>query len=128
MEDSRRPEPARGARFPRSKNIEEPSGIPVRVIEYEVTNREGKGEIFCLITTVMDPEDATVRRRFPPCRLVNAPAATFAEILEDSTPAGIAAARESQPDTCPCLPGETQRRHHDAVSHARTSIFSPSLN
>ena len=42
-----------------SKNTEEPAGIPVRVIEYEVTNREGKGEIFCLITTIMDPEDAT---------------------------------------------------------------------
>ena len=42
-----------------SANIEEPSGIPVRVIEYEVTNREGKDEIFCLITTIMDPEDAT---------------------------------------------------------------------
>ncbi|HYB19049.1 MAG TPA: IS4 family transposase [Streptosporangiaceae bacterium] len=42
-----------------SANIEEPSGIPVRVIEYEVTNRDGKNEIFCLITTIMDPEDAT---------------------------------------------------------------------
>jgi hypothetical protein len=42
-----------------SANIEEPSGTPVRVIEYEVTNRDGKGEIFCLITTIMDPEDAT---------------------------------------------------------------------
>jgi Transposase DDE domain len=42
-----------------SANIEEPSGIPVRVIEYEVTNREGKGEIFCLITTIMDSQDAT---------------------------------------------------------------------
>lgn len=42
-----------------SANIEEPSGLPVRVIEYEVTNREGKGEIFCLITTIMDPEDAS---------------------------------------------------------------------
>ena len=42
-----------------SANIEEPSGIPVRVIEYEVTNREGKGEIFCLITTIMDPNDAS---------------------------------------------------------------------
>jgi len=41
-----------------SANIEEPSGIPVRVIEYEVTNRDGKGEIFCLITTIMDPQDA----------------------------------------------------------------------
>ena len=28
-----------------SANIEEPSGIPVRVMEYEVTNRDGKGEI-----------------------------------------------------------------------------------
>jgi hypothetical protein len=34
-------------RHRRSANIEEPSGIPVRVIEYEVTNREGKNEIFC---------------------------------------------------------------------------------
>jgi hypothetical protein len=42
-----------------SAKIEEPSGIPVRVIEYEVTNREGKGEIFCLITTIMDPEEAS---------------------------------------------------------------------
>jgi hypothetical protein len=42
-----------------SAKIEEPSGIPVRVIEYEVPNREGKGEIFCLITTIMNPEDAT---------------------------------------------------------------------
>lgn len=46
-------------RYRGSKNIEEPSGIPVRVIEYEVTNREGKGEIFCLITTIMDPEEAS---------------------------------------------------------------------
>ena len=42
-----------------SADIEQPSGIPVRVIEYEVTNREGKDEIFCLITTIMDPEDAS---------------------------------------------------------------------
>jgi DDE family transposase len=42
-----------------SANIEEPTGIPVRVIEYEVTNRDGKGEIFCLITTIMDPADAS---------------------------------------------------------------------
>jgi Insertion element 4 transposase N-terminal/Transposase DDE domain len=42
-----------------SANIEEPSGIPVRVIEYEVTNRDGRGEIFCLITTIMDPGDAS---------------------------------------------------------------------
>lgn len=42
-----------------SAHIEEPSGIPVRVIEYEVTNREGKSEIFCLVTTIMAPADAS---------------------------------------------------------------------
>ncbi len=31
----------------------------MRVIEYEVTNRDGKGEIFCLITTIMNPQDAS---------------------------------------------------------------------
>jgi IS4 transposase len=29
------------------------------VIEYEVTNRDGKDELFCLITTIMDPERAS---------------------------------------------------------------------
>jgi Insertion element 4 transposase N-terminal/Transposase DDE domain len=48
-----------GQRRRGSANIDEPSGIPVRVIEYEVTNREGKDEIFCLITTIMDPGDAS---------------------------------------------------------------------
>jgi hypothetical protein len=43
----------------RSATVEEPSGPAVRVIEYEVTNRDGKGEIFCLITTIMDPEEAS---------------------------------------------------------------------
>ncbi|MEV6537340.1 IS4 family transposase, partial [Streptomyces sp. NPDC051639] len=42
-----------------SARIEEPSGILVRVVEYEVTNRDGKGEIFCLITTIMDPDEAS---------------------------------------------------------------------
>ncbi|MCX4418310.1 IS4 family transposase [Streptomyces mirabilis] len=43
----------------RGSPVEEPAGIPVRVVEYEVTNREGKGEIFCLITTIMDPDEAS---------------------------------------------------------------------
>lgn len=34
-------------------------GIPVRVIEYEVTDRGGSGEIFCLITSILDPEQAS---------------------------------------------------------------------
>jgi hypothetical protein len=46
-------------RFRGSERIDEPSGPAVRVVEYEVTNREGKGELFCLITTIMDPELAS---------------------------------------------------------------------
>jgi hypothetical protein len=46
-------------RYRKAAKVEEPSGPAVRVIEYEVTNRNGKGEIFCLITTIMDPEQAT---------------------------------------------------------------------
>lgn len=42
-----------------SANIEPPSGPAVRVVEYEVTNRDGSDEIFCLITTIMDPEQAS---------------------------------------------------------------------
>ncbi|MDT3446343.1 hypothetical protein [Pseudofrankia sp. BMG5.37] len=38
--------------------LEEPSGPTVRVIEYEVTNRDGSGDLFCLITTILDPTDA----------------------------------------------------------------------
>jgi hypothetical protein len=40
-----------------SANIEEPSGISVRVVDYEVTDREGKGEICCLITVIADPQE-----------------------------------------------------------------------
>ena len=39
--------------------VDEPSGIPVRVVEYEVTNRDGSNEIFCLITTILDPGEAS---------------------------------------------------------------------
>jgi hypothetical protein len=46
-----------GQRY-RGKPVDEPSGIPVRVVEYEVTNREGSDEIFCLITTISDPAEA----------------------------------------------------------------------
>jgi hypothetical protein len=49
----------RNQKFRGSARIEEPPGIQVRVIEYEVSSREGKDEIFCLITTIMDPQDAT---------------------------------------------------------------------
>jgi Insertion element 4 transposase N-terminal/Transposase DDE domain len=47
-----------GQRY-RGRPADEPSGIPVRVIEYEVTNRDGSNEIFCLITTIMDPDEAS---------------------------------------------------------------------
>jgi Insertion element 4 transposase N-terminal/Transposase DDE domain len=38
--------------------VDEATGIPVRVVEYEVANREGSDEIFCLITTISDPAEA----------------------------------------------------------------------
>lgn len=34
-------------------------GIPVRVIEYEITDRSGSGEIFCLITSILEPGQAS---------------------------------------------------------------------
>jgi Insertion element 4 transposase N-terminal/Transposase DDE domain len=46
-------------RFRRSATVESPSGPAVRVVEYEITNRDGKGELFCLITTIMDPDQAS---------------------------------------------------------------------
>jgi hypothetical protein len=46
-------------RYRRSATVEAASGPAVRVVEYEVTNRDGKAEIFCLITTIMDPEKAS---------------------------------------------------------------------
>jgi hypothetical protein len=46
-------------KYRRSATVEEPSGPAVRVVEYEVTNREGKDEIFCLITTITDPDEAS---------------------------------------------------------------------
>ena len=39
--------------------MDEPSGIPVRVVEYEVPNRDGSDETFCLITTITDPGAAS---------------------------------------------------------------------
>ena len=33
--------------------------MPVRVVEYMIDNRAGGGELFCLITTLTDPEFAT---------------------------------------------------------------------
>lgn len=42
-----------------SAKVEEPSGPAVRVVEYEVTNRDGTGEMFCLITTITDPDQAS---------------------------------------------------------------------
>lgn len=47
-----------GQRF-HGRPVDEPSGIPVRVVEYEVTKREGSDEIFCLITTIADPAEAS---------------------------------------------------------------------
>ena len=39
--------------------VEEQTGIPVRVVEYQIEDRAGSDEIFCLITTIFDPEEVT---------------------------------------------------------------------
>jgi hypothetical protein len=48
---------------PVSPRTPDPEGqaIPVRVIEYEIPDREGNGtrELICLITSILDPSDAT---------------------------------------------------------------------
>lgn len=45
----------------RGHRIPEDNAIPVRVIEYEIPDREGNGtgELICLITSILDPSDAT---------------------------------------------------------------------
>ena len=39
-------------------SILETSGLPCRVVEYSIDNRDDSGEIICLITSVMDPDAA----------------------------------------------------------------------
>src|SRR5262249_20339170 len=41
--------------------IPQDSAIPVRVVEYEIPDREGNGtgELICLITSILDPSDVT---------------------------------------------------------------------
>lgn len=41
-----------------AENLITHHGTPVRVIEYQVTDRETSGEMFCLITTLLDPAEA----------------------------------------------------------------------
>jgi Insertion element 4 transposase N-terminal/Transposase DDE domain len=45
----------------RGHQIPAGAAIPVRVIEYEIPDREGNGtgELICLITSILDPSDAT---------------------------------------------------------------------
>ncbi len=47
----------RAVQIARGSHVEEQTGIPVRVVEYQV---EGQGEeVFCLATTLTDPEEIT---------------------------------------------------------------------
>jgi hypothetical protein len=43
----------------RGSHVEDQTGIPVRVVEYEVDGQGDSGEIFCLATTLTDPEEIT---------------------------------------------------------------------
>ena len=56
-----RPEGAPAPRRPDRQGgyVEEQTGIPVRVVEYEVDGQGDSGEIFCLVTTLTDPEEIT---------------------------------------------------------------------
>jgi Insertion element 4 transposase N-terminal/Transposase DDE domain len=48
-------------RIRRAESVPEDQAIPVRVVEYEITDREGNGtgELICLITSILDPADVT---------------------------------------------------------------------
>lgn len=45
----------------RGQGIPEDDAVPVRVVEYEIPDREGNGtgELICLITSILDPTDVT---------------------------------------------------------------------
>ena len=45
----------------RGQEISPEAAIPVRVVEYEIPDREGNGtgELICLITSILDPDDVT---------------------------------------------------------------------
>jgi IS4 transposase len=45
----------------RGQKISPDSAIPVRVVEYEIPDRKGNGtgELICLITSILDPDDVT---------------------------------------------------------------------
>ena len=49
------------ARIRRGESVPEDSAMPVRVIEYEIPDREGNGtgELICVITSILDPAEAT---------------------------------------------------------------------
>jgi len=48
-------------RIRRGESVSKEEAIPVRVVEYEVPDREGNGtgELICLVTSVLDPADVT---------------------------------------------------------------------
>ena len=45
----------------RGQKIPPDAAIPVRVVEYEVPDREGNGtgELICVLTSILDPDDVT---------------------------------------------------------------------
>lgn len=49
------------ARIRRGESVPQDSAMPVRVIEYEIPDREGNGtgELICVITSILDPAEAT---------------------------------------------------------------------
>jgi hypothetical protein len=49
----------RAVQLAKGGSVEEQTGIPVRVVEYEAGGHGDSGEIFCLVTTLTDPEQIT---------------------------------------------------------------------
>ena len=49
------------ARIRRGESVPKEEAIPVRVVEFEIPDREGNGtgELICLITSILDPADVT---------------------------------------------------------------------
>ncbi|MBB5955003.1 hypothetical protein FHS29_001573 [Saccharothrix tamanrassetensis] len=41
------------------QDVDPDHGFPVRVVEYEIPDRDGNGELICVVTTIADPAEAT---------------------------------------------------------------------
>jgi len=104
----------------------------IRRLMCEAADQAGKDRTDChsCDPCVSSAARSSTRRHFPPCRLSNALAATFAEILERLNPPRR---NRSSPRVVKRVHVHAYRAKRSAdtqrsMSRRRTSIFSPSLN